>query len=355
VPSRGRTLGDDDVRRLRSVAQHLDRPRHRSAAQLVRYLGGVQAQVLSAAGLALHARTDGLTSASVDRARLRDRSIVLTWTMRGTLHLIAAEDHGWLVPLTTEPRIANAHRRLRQEGVTRDQSARALRLIERMLEREGPLTRAEIAERLGRRSIPIEGQAIAHLLWLAAAEGITCHGPDSHGDRTVLLVRDWLGESEPLDRGAALKELAVRYLRSHAPAQPLDLAIWSGIRAVDAKRAWRAIEGRLVEVPATRAPMWSLKNQNEGAAKGLVRLLPSFDEYLMGWKDRSFAVDAVHAKEINRGGGWLYPVIVSDGCVVGTWKRDGTTTELHPFSRLPPAVRRDASKDASRLEEFYSR
>ncbi len=340
---------------MRSVAQHLHRPRRHSVQQLVRHLTGVQAQVLSAAGLALRARTDGLTSASVDRARLHDRSIVLTWAMRGTLHLIAAEDHGWLVPLTTEPRIANAHRRLQQEGMTRDQSARALRLIERMLERDGPLTRAKIAERLRRRSIPTEGQAMAHLLWLAAAEGIACYGPDRDSGRTFVLARDWLGEPERLDRDAALKELAVRYLRSHGPAEPTDLAYWSGLRATDSKLAWRAIEDRLVEALTTRGPMWSLKNQNGEAPRRLVRLLPSFDEYLLGWKDRSFAVDAAHAKEINRGGGWLYPVVLVDGCVVGTWKRDGTTTEFHLFSCLPPATRRTATQEASRIEEFYSR
>src|SRR6266542_3450257 len=123
-----------------------------------------------AAAMALAVRTDGLTTEAVARARLRDRSVVLAWAMRGTLHLVAAEDHGWLVPLVVEPRVANAHRRLRQEGVSSDQAARALGLIERMLEREGPLLRRDVAARLRRRGIRTEGQAIAHLMWLAAAD-----------------------------------------------------------------------------------------------------------------------------------------------------------------------------------------
>lgn len=90
--------------------------------------------------------------------------------MRGTLHLIAAEDYGWLVPLTTEPSLANAHRRLKQEGVHGDQPAKAVRLIAKMLEREGPLTRAAIADRLQQKGIQTAGQAIAHLVWLAAAQ-----------------------------------------------------------------------------------------------------------------------------------------------------------------------------------------
>src|SRR6266545_4105008 len=100
-----RTLADDEVRRRRTAAQHLHRPRRRSAVDLVRHLTGIQAQSLPAARLAFPARTEGLTAERVDRARLRDRSIVHTWAMRGTLFLIAAEDFGWLVPLVLEPRI----------------------------------------------------------------------------------------------------------------------------------------------------------------------------------------------------------------------------------------------------------
>ena len=170
--------------------------------------------------------------------------------MRGTLHLIVAEDHAWLVPLVIEHRIANAHRRLRQEGVTGEQPSKAVRSIERMLAREGPLLRSEIAERLRRRGIRTEGQAIAHLVWLAAAEGVICYGPDRDGERCFVLVRDWLGPPETkMDPEAALKELAVRYLRSHAPAAPADLAAWSGIAPGDARRAWRGAQDRLVEVP----------------------------------------------------------------------------------------------------------
>src|SRR5262249_1021780 len=154
------------------------RPSKRAPAAVVRHLTGVQAQVLAAAALALRARSEGLTTQRVDRARVGDRSIVLCWAMRGTLHLVPAEDHAWLVPLTTEPRIANADRRLRQEGVPPTDSERAMRQIGRELDRNGPMLRRELAERLERGGIRTKGQAIAHLVWLACALGIACHGPD---------------------------------------------------------------------------------------------------------------------------------------------------------------------------------
>jgi hypothetical protein len=353
---RARTVTDDDVRGLRMASQHLHRPRLRSPADMVRHLLGVQAQVLSAAGLALQARTEGLTSEAVDRARQRDRSIVLTWAMRGTLHLIAAEDYGWLVPLVTEPSMAGALRRLKQEGVPPDQPARAARLIGRMLDREGPSTRAEIAEELRRHDVRTEGQAIAYLVWHASAQGVICHGPPRGREPTFVLVRDWLGKPERVNKEVALAELAVRYLRAHQPAQPEDLAFWSGVRLGEARRAWRAVAGRLLDVETDRGPRWRFRSRTAPVQLGLVRLLPSFDEYLLGWKDRQPAVDAGHWKKVNRGGGWLHPVIVVDGHVAGTWTASRTATGLRvaagPFSRLPGPVRRGAVAEARRIGDF---
>ena len=349
-------LSDDLVRRMRTAAQLIHRPARRSALQLVTHLTGVQAQVLSAAGLALRARTTGLKADSLERARVREKSIVLTWAMRGTLHLIAADDYSWLVPLTTEPSVANAHRRLKQEGVPDAHVAKALPLIAQMLRREGPLTRAEIAERLVRKSIRTEGQAIAHLVWLAAAQGAICYGPGRDGDRCFVLVEDWLPKSKAHDRDAALAELAVRYLRSHAPAAPADLAFWSGVRAGDANRAWKAIAHRLVEVETARGKRWMVRSKHKLAPNGIVRLLPAFDEYLLGWKDRDVAVLPEYRAKINRGGGWLHPVLTNDGQLVATWSMNRTPKvwrlQIAPFNELTTAVKRAAAADAKDIAVF---
>jgi hypothetical protein len=347
---------DDHIRRLRTAAQHLHRPRRRSVVDLVRHLTGIQAQVLSAAGLALRARTEGLTAEHVDRARLVDRSIVLTWAMRGTLHLIAAEDYGWLQPLVIKGGVANAHRRLKEEGVPADQPAKAVGLIARMLGQEGPLVRSEIAERLRRQGIRTEGQAIAHLVWLAAAQGVICYGPDRDGERCFVLVRDWLGKQEAMQPEAALAELAVRYLTAHAPASPADMAFWSGLRLTDVKRAWTEIQDRLVTTETDRGPRWALRS-HEGTAPppGLVRLLPAFDEYLLGWKERDVVVPAQHLTQVNRGGGWIHPVVLFDGRVVATWRKEGDGLEIRPFTRLAPAVRRGGEIEIRDISRFLGK
>jgi Winged helix DNA-binding domain len=342
---------------MRQAAQLLHRPRRSGPAALVRHLLGVQAQVLSAAGLALRARTEGLTEAKVDRARLHDRSIVLTWAMRGTLHLVPAEDYGWVVPLMIEPHVANSHRRLRELGVTGDQPARAVQAIERMLAREGPLTRPGIAERLRTLGIRTEGQAIAHLVWLAAAERAVCFGPDRGRDRSFVLVHDWIGTPEPMNRERALAEVAVRYLRAHGPAAPADLAFWSGLRAADAARGWAAIADRLTEVEVAGGTMGTLRSRRrEVAPAGPVRLLPSFDEYLLGWKDRRFIAEPTRWRTINPGGGWYHPAVVADGRAVGTWaterRREDMRLEARPFSRLVPAIRQGITAEADDLAAY---
>jgi hypothetical protein len=309
--------------------------------------------------MALAARTEGLTSDRVDCARLRDRSIVHTWAMRGTLHLISAEDHGWLVPLVMEPRLSNAHRRLQQEGVMPKQSRDALRWIERMLERDGPLARAEIAERLEGHGIRTTGQGLAHLLWLAAARGLICYGPDRGREQRFILVRDWLEPPRRLDTEAALGELGTRYLRSHAPARPADLASWSGVRLTDAKRAWRKLGPRLTELSTARGARWSLRTRAgplDDSARGPVRLLPSFDEYLLGWRDREWIATKEGWRAINRGGGWLRPVILDDGRAVGTWTTtqaaSGLRLRAHLFGRRPARAGAGIAAEAEALAGF---
>jgi hypothetical protein len=348
-------VNTDALRRQRQASQLLHAPRRRSPVELVRHLLGVQAQVGSQAALGLRARSRGITTDLVDEARERDRSIVRAWAFRGTIHLIAAEDVGWLLPLVTEPREANALRRLREEGVPADQAERAVVLIGKMLE-AGPLTRPEIATGLRRRRIRTEGQAIAHLVWLAAARGRICFGPNRGSDATYVLMHDWLGEPRPREQDAALAELAIRYLRAHGPAVPADLAFWSGVRLIQAKRAWRLVDDRLREFATSSGTLWTLRGRPSEVRRHPVRLLPAFDEYLLGWKDRDVVVHPGLRSRINRGGGWVRPVAIGDGHAIGTWKttRAGAALrlELEPFAQLSNDVVGELRREADELGRF---
>jgi hypothetical protein len=323
---------------------------------VVAHLVGVQAQVVSAAGIALAIRTDGLTADVVRRARSQDRSIVLTWAMRGTLHLLTAEDHRRFAGVLTEPHVSRSMRRLGEEGISADDTERAVALIERMLAREGPLRRPEIAARLRRRGIRTEGQAIAHLVWLAAATRGLCFGPDRDGVRTFVLARDWVGEPERVERDDVLSDLALRYLRSHAPATVDDFAAWSGLRIAQARRAWTTIADRSSEVATPLGRMDVPRGRLPQTEDRQFRLLPEFDEFLLGWKDRGFSVPAERRGAINAGGGLIRPVVLEDGAAIGTWKieraRSSETLVVRPFGRMSAATRRELTVEAERLARY---
>jgi hypothetical protein len=206
------------------------------------------------------------------------------------------------------------------------------------------LTRLELAERIAAQGIPTEGQATPHLLALAALRGVTVLGPA----QAFVLARDWIGEPPAVERDAALAELARRYLAGHGPATAADLAAWSGLALRDARAGLRSIDvvqdGDLVDVPG-----------REPAAEELpARLLGAFDPYLLGWKDRSFAVPAKHAKRVHPGGGILRAVALLDGRAVGTWgarRSDGRlTVALELFGRAPRAAFESEIDDVARFE-----
>src|SRR6266571_4790590 len=172
-------------------------------AHLVKELGGIQAQDAQAAQLALRVRSAGLVAADVEHARVQERTIIRTWGLRGTLHLLATEDLGWLIPLLGPVFIAGDRRRRTEVGLDEDICTQAIRVIRDALANHGPLTRAEIVEQLAMHGIHVEGQARPHLLYRAALEGILCLGPDRGAEPTYVLLSDWIG---PEHRGLPLSD-----------------------------------------------------------------------------------------------------------------------------------------------------
>ena len=350
-------MPDGDRRSLRvsrAAAQLLHRPRKATSTEVVRRLLAVQAQDLRAARLALRARAPALTAASIDTALTEERSLVVAWLGRGTLHLVTAEDYPWLLALTAPRRFATSRRRLGQEGVSPDDAERAVAIVERSLAAAGPLTRAELAERIAARGIRTEGQATPHLLMLAAIRGVTLLGPLRDGVQAFVLARDWLGTNpRPAERDTALAELARRYLAAHGPASAADLAAWAGLPLRDARAGLGAVASELTDAGGDLVDLVSREPARERIP---ARLLPAYDPYLLGWKDRSFAVPAEHARRVHPGGGLLRATATVDGLAVGTWslRRDGErlSIDIDPFGSLAHAERAALDADAEDVARF---
>jgi len=269
--------------------------------------------------------------------------------MRGTLHMVTAEDAGWLVALLG-PGFAAANRRRRLElGLDDDTCERGLRAIGEVLGAHGPLPRGELVSRLAVEGVAIDprGQAPAHLVAYAAMKGLVCRGPDLDGDEpSYVLLDDWVGGRRPApDPDAALAELTRRYLGAHGPAAPADLAAWAGIAAGRARRGFELVAGELTEVRAAGAPAWTLRGAGPPPGRGRpgVRLLYRFDDYLLGWRGRDLILSPRFARRIQAGGGWIHPAVLVDGRVVGTWRLGGRaggrlTVTVEPFEPLDGAL-----------------
>ncbi len=332
-----------------------------SPAQAVRAVVAIQAQDLPSARLSIRPRSAGLTASQVDQARQVEGSLIWTWCLRGTLHLVAVEDARWLSPFL-RPTLISAHRRrFEQLGWDAARAETGIRLLRDALEEHGELTRGEVVRLLREHGLPSEGQAPFHLIYRVAVEGILCPGPDRGKEPAYRLFAAWVGEQQPLPHSEALAELALRYLRAYGPATPEDFASWSGIKIGDARQAWRLVAGQIVEVQAAGQPAWLLKEQLPRLEAALstdavVRLLPRFDTYLLGYANRSLAVAPPHARRIHPGGGIINAALLVDGQARGVWqaKRLKSRYEIHidPFEPIPPDLLPLLEAEAGDLGRF---
>ena len=343
---------------LRAGAQALaGGVREATAEAVVRRVFAVQAQDTVAADLGIRVRGRGITARAIRAAYEDDRSIVRGWYLRGTLHTIPSDDARWVLRLLAPRILAATSRRYQQLGLDDGLRLRADRLIRRVLATHGPLTRAELTEHLATLDIPQDRQAPFHLIRHAALNGILCHGPQRAGVDTYVVLDDWLpttgrtqGEEE-----VVLAELASRYLAAYAPATVDDFAAWSGLPLTWARRAWRTLaqSGAITEHGPLTMLSGRVPETGEPATPD-VRLLPAYDNYLIGYRTRENSVPALHQSRVWPGGGLIRPTVIADGLAIGTWTRrsDGRSVQVDAFEHLPPPVQREVDAETIAVVGF---
>jgi hypothetical protein len=319
---------------------------------VVRQAGPVQAQEPRAARLAFRARARGITAADVDRARTEERSLLRAWCMRKTIHLIAAEDAGWLVSLFAEATVRWSRRRLAQLGLDHGAQDRALKLVHDAIDADGPLTRPEVGRRLHDAGFELASEYKVHLWLLATLDGELCLGPDRGAYTCLVRTSDWLGKLERRSREDSLAELARRYLRAYGPADERDLARWAGLPLRDARLGFERISAELRRAGG----LFTLGRAPRKPRGPVVRLLGAFDNYNLGYVDRGFALAPEHVRQVIPGGGMIRPAIVVDGRIAGAWssKRSGDrlTVQTEPFEPLPPEIEEAIAKEVDDLGRF---
>jgi len=333
----------------RLTAQLLSGPPAPGPEAVAERLLAVQAQDGRGARLAVRARTSGLSVADIDRALTEDRSLLVTWLNRGTLHLVRSEDYPWLQALTAPRLRAGNARRLAAEGMSAEAAERGVAVISRALAEEGPLDRDRLGERVIAAGIRTHGQAFVHLLALASIRGLIVRGPMVAGKHAFALVRDWLGEPAAVDPDRALAELAARYLAGHGPASDRDLARWAGVTLRDARTGLDAIASILHE----RADgLVELKSRRGAAPLPAPRLLGSFEPVLLGWRSRDKLLGDDEERLIS--GGVFRPFALVRGRAVATWTISGERVWLEPFRSISPKTRAALDLDARDVTRFLS-
>jgi len=299
---------------------------------------GVQAQDLRQARFALALRTVGASRDDVDVAFAK-KQIVRTWAMRGTIHVVAARDLRWTTRLLGPRNMARAARHLRDLAIDADAVSCARKIVESALPGK-TMTRSELFERFERAQQPVRGQRGTLLLFALTQAGVLCQAGEAFA-----LTDDWIPKGDGPSGDEALAELARRYEIGHGPATAEDLAFWAGIGKREATRA-QALAKPRGPGPKPEAPLPA------------ATLLPGFDEYLLGYADRSAILAPEHAPRVVPGGNGIYlPMVVVRGVVVGTWQPEeaagGTTLVVHPFVR-PSREWRSALDHAAERYRTYS-
>jgi hypothetical protein len=332
----------------RFASQALAGPPLKDPTAVAERLLAVQGQDPRGARLAVRARSEGLSAADVDRA-LDDGRLLITWLNRGTLHLVHSEDYPWLQTLTTPPLFSSCARRLRQEGVSPEQGDRAVETIERALAADGPLTRHQLRERLDAAGVPTKGQALIHLLFLAAVRGAIVRGPMAGREHAYVLVRDWLEPPAAVERDVAVAELARRYLVGHAPADDRDLARWAGLPLRDARAGLSAIASELVEREDGLVHLAASPPEAEVPGP---RLLGAFDPVLLGWTSRE-PILGPHAHLVTMNGVFR-PFAMVKGRAVAGWKLNRGKVAIEPLGPVSKTARAALDADAADVERFMA-
>lgn len=354
------------VSAFRLSRHHLDGQGAAQAARVALDVGGIQAQVMSAAELALRARSQHLSRDDIQAALWEERSLIKTVSMRGTLHLLPTAEFPVYVSALRRSRLRIMGQIMARYGVTRKEADLVNRTVLELLA-DGPLSRPELTERiLARCRVGKKARAWFEQSWWgvtreAMVVGKVCYGPDQGRNVTLMLVDDWLPRQDPVPEEDARRAFLRRYLSAYGPASAKDFSKWAGITVPEARATCRLLKDELIRVRWDHRRGWLLQQDLEvlrqiPVKRQSVRLLGHFDSYLLGHADTDHLVDTARYKRVYRNAGWISPVVLRNGRVIGVWSQKRRAQrillEIEPFERLSQRIRSMIRKEAESLGKF---
>jgi hypothetical protein len=319
-------------------------------ARTVHHHLAMQAQDVGSGMWSVGVRT-GATRADVEAA-IAARRVTRSWPMRGTLHLMATEDVRWMCRLLNERVVATSRRVFEAEGLTEAVVGRAREVLVGALAGGVALSRPNAVALLEANGVDPSGQRAYHLIGRFCQEGLLCQGPAEGRQPTFVLIDEWVPESWTPGREEAMAALTTRYVASHGPVTERDLAGWCHQTLTFAREAV-ALAGDAVTTETIGGQAYLVAaDRPEPPAGTPVRLLPGFDEYVLGYKDRSAILTPEEELRVVPGkNGMFLGTVVVGGLVVGTWNRrtraERTVVTVTPFGSLSATRRRELERAAA--------
>ncbi len=356
MPGPAATTDGQQIRAARMSSLLLDgRSTGRTVSGVVQWFGAMQGQDFASVTWSLGLRT-GQTRDEV-HAAFESGEILRTWPMRGTLHVVPGADARWMIEHLGARALRGAEARRQFLGLSAHDADRSADVIGEALAGGPGMTRAECVAALEAAGISGAGQRAYHLLWYASQKGITCVGPQRGKDQTFVLLDEFAPPGPDLDRPAALATIAERFVRSHAPVSAHDFARWADLTMADARAGLAAADGVVPHTIGARdlfvaeATLDAAPATSDGAPALPAHALPGFDEFILGYRDRTAQLDAEHEKLVVPGGNGVFGnTLVVDGRVVGTWKRREMARRVEitatPFTTITTRDRRRLAESA---------
>jgi len=355
------------ISRFRLRRHHLLDEPATDAVTICRDVCGVQAQVISSAYLQLWARNHSLPRGEIETALWQSRTLVKTSLLRQTLHLIPAEEFSLYIAALKPSRMAGALRLMSKFGIAREE-AQALTVLIMDALSAGPLGRPAITAAV-RPKVSKRVRSWMENVWsivrVPVAEGLICYGRGESKEVSFIRVDRWLPDlkSKPISESEAQRILFRKYLRAYGPATLTDFSHWSGIPMSEVKPIYTLVEPELVEIPGARKCSFLLREDvavlsRSSETRSCIRLLPSFDTYLLAHRAKDHLLSTKHYKRVYRNQGWISPVVLIDGAVAGVWshklQNKKLLIEIEPFGLLSRTARSAIEREAERLAIFFA-
>jgi len=345
-----------DISSTRLLNQRLIGKKFDTPGEAPSYFGAIQSQDFSGAKWSLGIRTKNSTNSDVMRA-YNEGAILRTHIMRPTWHFVAPSDIRWMQKLTSSRVKALMGHYNRKLELTDQVFAKSNTLITKALQNHNFLTRQELKKELENAKILTDTQRLAHLLIWAELESIITSGPMNGKQFTYALLDERIAKTKEISREESLSKLTLKYFQSHGPAQVKDFAWWSGLTIKDANEGISMVDSKLSNETVNGKTYWFLKDSRSILEMQTVFLLSVYDEYFIGYTDRSDILKEQHKKVLPVGNALLTSLLIIEGKVAGTWKRNirknSVDFTITPFKKMNVKIKEGIEEETKKYATFF--